>query len=185
MPPPHSRGMEDTMILTIIAAVFALIGCPGDKCDTGDSGTCDSGDADTDTDTDTDTDSDADADVVATTTWSAAGLDFAIDNGDQQYSLGMAETGSTNGWYGEDCLEGPGPNSGDWDICHDSVPSTGISLATVTAPADIVANESTLFTDTIAKAGNITYLLYGNTDGECGVWGNDVTYYNGLGCTEM
>ena len=170
------------MTLSIISAIFGLIGCPGDKCDTGDSA-CDSGGgvvADTDTDTDTDTD----ADFSVTDTWSADGVTVAITNGSGTYKFGMAET-SELGWEGEDCLDGPGPsgNSGDFDFCHDGVTSTGITLTTVHKTADVVANSTTLINDTIANGGALERIVDG--DDGCYTWGGDGTYYAGLGCESM
>ena len=173
--------MEDTLTLSIISAIFGLIGCPGDKCDTGDS-SCDSGGTAADTDTDTDTD--ADTDVSITATWSADGVTLAITNGTGGYSFGMAET-SEGGWEGEDCLEGPGPsgNSGNYDICHDGVSASGITLTTVHSLDEIVANSTTLITDTIANGGSLESIVDG-TEG-CYTWGGDGSYYAGLGCEAM
>lgn len=44
---------------------------------------------------------------------------------------------------------------------------------------------STLFTDTIAAAGNITYVLFDDGGAQCWVWGDDVTYYAEFGCTKL
>jgi hypothetical protein len=93
----------------------------------------------------------------------------------------MAETGSTDGWYGEDCLEG---DFTGYDLCHYDVQPWGIQLDTVTSPDDVVMNRTTLLTDTTANAGTITYLLFGNSDGSCWTWGNDPSYYAELGCEE-
>ncbi|MBM4393843.1 MAG: hypothetical protein FJ090_22175 [Deltaproteobacteria bacterium] len=165
------------MTLTLLTAIFSLVGCPGDECD---SGSCDTGAKDGDADTDTDTDTDTDADMSWTTTWSTDGVTLAITNGAGDYAFGMAETGSGEGWYGEDCIEGAGPNSGDFDICH-GASASGVTLATVHAPADVVAGSTTLFNDTIASAGNITYVLGNDTD--CWTTGNDTSYYtSALGC---
>ena len=114
--------------------------------------------------------------------WSADGVAVALTNGHGTYSLGMAQTGSDQGWYGEDCIEGPGPNSGDYDICHDDVKASGIELKTVTAPDEIVANRTTLFPDSLAD--EITYLLYSNDRGDCWTFGNDPSYYGDFGCYE-
>jgi hypothetical protein len=173
--------MEETMVLTILSAVFALVGCPGKTCDSGDSGSC--GETGGSSDTDTDTDADTDADFSATVTWSADGVAVGLTNGSGTYSFGMAETGSANGWYGEDCIDGAGPNSGDYDICHDSMPAGGYSLASVHDPDAVVANETTLLLDSMADG--ITYLIYSNATGDCWTSGNDTSYYGDFGCTDM
>ncbi len=157
------------MTLTLLSAIFSLVGCPGDECD---SGSCDSG-------------KDGDADMTVTESWSTDGVSFTITNGAGGYSIGMAETGSGEGWYGEDCVPGPGPNSGDWDICHDgATAAAGLTLATTHDIDELEANVNTLMTDTIATAGNITYVISDGTD--CWTWGNDVSYYtSNLGCAAM
>ncbi|MBM4393842.1 MAG: hypothetical protein FJ090_22170 [Deltaproteobacteria bacterium] len=122
-------------------------------------------------------------DCSVTQSWNTDGICLAIPDGKPgtSYLFGMAETGSGEGWYGEDCIDGPGPNSGDYDICHPIVSCESVCLATVGAPGDVVAGRTTLFTDTIASAGNITYLL-GN-DADCWTWGHDTRYYTSrLGC---
>ncbi len=160
------------MTLTLLSAIFSLVGCPGDECDSGSCDTSKDGDADTDTDTDTDTD----ADMSVTASWDTTGVSFTITNGIGGYSIGMAETGSGEGWYGEDCVPGAGPNSGDWDICHDgATAAAGLTLATVHSLDDLEVNVSTLMTDTIASAGNITYVISDGTD--CWTWGHSTAYY--------
>ena len=158
------------MALSLISALFVLVGCPGDegKCD---SGICDSGEADADADADTD----ADTDVSFTPTWVTTGVTLAINNGTGIYSFGLAEE-SGGGWYGEDCVAGPGPNSGSTDICHDDVSATGITLTTVHAIADVVANSTTLITVTIANGGSLATMLGDAATGDC--WEqNDLTDY--------
>ncbi len=118
------------------------------------------GDADVDTDTDTD------ADVSFNASWAANGISFVITNGSGTYLFGMAEE-VENGWYGEDGYDGPGPGSGDYDINHDNVSATGITLTTVTSPDDVVANTTTLLTNTIAEAGHLAYMLYDRSTEEC------------------
>ncbi|GDX79424.1 hypothetical protein LBMAG42_12350 [Deltaproteobacteria bacterium] len=165
------------MKLTILTALLALTGCPGGKtCDTGDSGTC--GDSGTPSDTDTDTDTDTDADLSFNASWAASGVTLSITNGSGTYLFGMAEE-VENGWYGEDGYEGEGPNSGAWDINHDGVSATGITLSTVTTPGAVVANSTTLLTNTIAEAGHLAYMLYDNDSMECWEKNDDaaVDYY--------
>ncbi len=157
-------------LLGAFSALLLLVGCPGgDKDDSGDSG----GETDADTDTDTDTD----ADPSFTASWDATGLTLGITNGTGTYSFGMAEE-SDNGWYGEDCVAGAGPNSGDFDICHDGVSATGISLTTVNKPGDVVANSTTLLNVTIASAGSLAYMLGDAADGTCWEQNDSAEYYS-------
>lgn len=114
--------------------------------------------------------------------WSASGLYFAAC-GAGSYSIGMAET-TSNGWLGEDCLDGPaGPGHGDEiDVCHDALTAPGFSLRTVITPPEVVANETTLFTDTVAQAGHLAYLLLDNATGECWTQNDPLGFYDALGC---
>ena len=168
------------MALKTLGALGVLLfayGCKDTtaKCDTADSGGCDSGDADTDTDTDTD----ADADSFAAT-WNADGVSVDVTNDGGGFSFGFAEE-SDNGWYGEDCVDGPGPNSGSTDICHGSATS-GLSLETVDAIGDVVEDSTTLLNVTIAEAGHLAYVMI-NTSGTGCLTENDSTgYYASFGC---
>ena len=145
------------MTLTIIGALFALTtGCSAGK----DSSIPDTSSGDTDTDTDTD------ADLALTVTWATDGVTIGVTNGmDASYLLGMVEE-SDAGWGGEDGLEGPstsyGAKSGNFDINHDSMADGG-KLSNVTTPEAVVANSSTLFTNTINEAGHIGYVLAGTS----------------------
>ncbi len=124
-------------------------------------------------------------DTVFTFSWTAEGVTLSVENPTADtYYLGMAETGTGEGWYGEDCIEGGGPNGGVYDICHDSVDARGGELATVTAHYDVVANRTTLFNDTLAAAGVITYVLYDG--GDCWTFGHEPSYYSSaLGCASL
>lgn len=126
-------------------------------------------------------DADTDADVACSWAWSASGVNLELTNGSGTYLFGMAEE-VENGWYGEDGYAGPGPYSGDYDINHDNVSSSGITLTTVTNPDDVVANSTTLLTNTIAEAGHLAYMLYDASTGECWEQNDDsaVDYYDCL-----
>ena len=130
---------------------------------------------------DADVDADTDADVACSWAWSASGVNLELTNGSGTYLFGMAEE-VENGWYGEDGYAGPGPYSGDYDINHDNVSSSGITLTTVTNPDDVVANSTTLLTNTIAEAGHLAYMLYDASTGECWEQNDDsaVDYYDCL-----
>lgn len=140
-------------------------------------------DADTDADSDADSDADADGDPTFDVSWNSSGMTLSIGGGSGGYLLGMIEA-TDNGWYGEDCLDGPGPNSGDYDICHDDVSKGGISLETVNRPQDVEANSSTLMSDTTYEAGHLVYMVYTDS-GDCWTWGDDTSYYvEQVDCTE-
>lgn len=153
--------------LGALGAALFLVGCTaGPKvCDTADdSGSCDSG---TDTADTSDTDDTEDTDLTFNVAWVAAGATLSISNGSGMgYSFGMAEQ-SAQGWYGEDCVDGAGPNSGDFDICHDGASTTGLTLDAVSVLREVVANETTLISVTIAEAGHVAYVLISNDDASC------------------
>lgn len=130
-------------------------------------------------DADTDSDSDSDSDPIPsfTSTWDASGLTLAITDGRGTFSLGMAEQ-SENGWYGEDCLPGTGPGSGSYDICHNAVSPTGITLTTVNRPEEVRPNYTTLMNATIAAAGSLAYLLGDNATGACWEQNDADNYYS-------
>jgi hypothetical protein len=121
-------------------------------------------------------DADADADATFAVTFSDTGVSVAVTNADMVggYFFGMAETGAGDaGWYGEDCVT-------DGSICHDLYDS--LSLTTVGAIGDIVANSTTLHSAAIESA--VTYAFWGLDDADeytdmvnCG--GNDCAYYGG------
>jgi len=137
-------------------------------------------DTDTDTDSDTDTDTDTDSDVAFDVSWSSNGLTLAIDGPSGSYDFGMAEE-TDNGWYGEDCLDGAGPNSGSWDLCHPM--RDGDSLQTVHALEDLAEGETTIFNETISEAGHIAYILIG--DDGCTVENDRQGYYDDEDCLEQ
>ena len=152
-----------------------------DDSDCADAPDCDTPSMDTasSADADTDADSDADADPIFDASWSGDGLSLSIDGGSGTYSLGMAETGSPEGWYGEDCDGG----MMDYDLCHDKVSKSGISLTSVTKMGDVEPNVTTLFAKQYES--QITYFIAANDDSGCWVWGDDTSYYSKYDCTEL
>ncbi len=97
--------------------------------------------------------------------------------GAMDWVFGMAETGVDDGWMGEDCLNG----DGDTQVCHPIGDGVDRVLTQVCSSAEVIAG-STTFLD----AGREPFLTYYLSDAEdCFVWGHDITYYAGLGCTEM
>jgi hypothetical protein len=125
-------------------------------------------------------------DVTFTASWSARGLDLRIANGSGDYLLGMAETGVGDvGWYGESCIIGSQPRGMEdygYDVCH-TLSATGGFVEYVGDLGD-VGDGSTIFTETIAAAGNITYAVFAQSSADCWVWGDDVSYYAAFGCLE-
>jgi hypothetical protein len=148
--------------------------------------TADTAVADTDT---TDTDNGGTFALTAddvTYTWSASSFTVTISDlgGSAGFWLGLAETGSDNGWYGEDCKDGQAGTN----VCHYFESSPG-TLTYVETIAD-VAGATTLLDD--AKAFNsdnsdrLTYLLQLDNEAAgnpCYVFGDDPTYYSAEGCT--
>jgi hypothetical protein len=113
-------------------------------------------------------------------TWSSDGVIFVVGGtGATSIRLGMAETrAGVDGWYGEDCLTG---------VCHAFTPPQ-MTLATVATEGEVVAGQTTLFTQALAydaDGDRLTYMIAldgGPHDGLCVVFGDDTAYYGGLGC---
>ncbi len=126
-------------------------------------------------------------DLAVTLRWSAKGVVVGIENGSGGYDFGMAETGAGDlGWFGESCVLGEEPwgmPDYGYDICH-GLGATGGEVVHV-SDIDDADDGSTLFTDTIAAAGNITYVLFDDSGAQCWVWGDDPTYYAEFGCTKL
>ena len=174
--------------LLMAGAALMFTGCNGtDKCD---SGSCETGTGNDTTDT-TDT-SDTGVADSAVASWDAAGtLTLTITGlAGTTYDFGMAETGAgATGWYGEDCILDPDNDAaGDfsdygYEICHQASAS-GLTL-THTGDADTVVASSTTLLPGTAGANVITYVLFETGADTCWTWGNDVTWYDGFGCTEL
>ena len=162
------------MPVLILLAPLALLGCPPSSRDSG------AGAGSVDSANDTGYDPCPLAECAANVTWSTDGVMLAVTNVPGSLRFGMAQTGGSAGWYGEDCVDGPGPNSGDYDICHPAS-ETGVTLDTVVEPGNVVAGSTTLFTYALAEDGSITYVLHG--DAACWTWGHDPSYYESkFGC---
>lgn len=98
-------------------------------------------------------------------TMTADGMDVTVTGGEGTADFGVAETNSSAGYFGEDCMTG---------TCY-----------TVDADATTSISNSagdTLFNDTFSAA-DLTFYL-GSADG-CWVYGHDVAYYASEGCTEL
>ena len=146
-----------------LAASLFVIGCGDDK-DT----------ASDDLDTDDTTVAD---DVDFAINWNGNDVSLNIANGSGTYFFGMAETtcgDPANCWTGEDCYLG----FADYAFCHPA-DATGVALTHVDTLDAIVDGSTTILEADL----HITYYVEDSAD--CWIWGDDVTYYAGLGCTEL
>ncbi len=157
-------------------AGFVAFGCT-DKVD--DSGDVSEADADTDTDTDTDPDFDV--------TWGASSVDVAGSDCTGCTEFGLAETGTSDDpWTGEDCLYGyEGVDATPY--CH-PFDGASLSLAYGGDYSALAEGSETVFPGTTNSdgeefSGRVTYYVGAGAD--CYIWGQDVSYYSGLGCTEL
>lgn len=99
----------------------------------------------------------------------------AIDDGPETghtYRFGLSETGSANGWYGEDCL--PGEINGT-DVCHD-VGEEGAVIESTARVADVDSTHTLLFKAS-HDAGHLTYVVIQVDTNKCWAFGNDPSYY--------
>ncbi len=178
--------------IAFIALVgMSFIACSGDdKTDSGESGDTDTiGDDDDDTTTTplsvvidwtddgevpTDTDGDTLPDIGC---GDSVTVTITDPLGETSWSFGMAETGSTNGWTGEDCYQG----YLTYNFCH-SVGVADTIPETTDCSANSVADGVTLMD--AAKDPFLTYYLEDSL-GTCFTWGEDITYYGPVNCTEM
>jgi hypothetical protein len=127
------------------------------------------------------------ADLEISLAWSRSGVKITLTNGSGAYDFGMAETGVGDpGWYGESCVLGEEPwgmPDYGYDVCH-TLSSTGGTVIGVRNVSD-VADGTTIFTESIHDAGNITYVLFSESTGDCWAWGHDASYYDEFGCAEL
>ncbi len=154
--------------MPLAASLFA-IGCT-DKGDTGGS----------------DTDDTTVAEADFSDSWGSSSLDLNITNGDAgaSYYFGTAETGCDdpdNCWYGEDCIYGD--LTGLYFYCHPAS-VTGVSLAYGGDYANLNEGSETVYTDSSFEP-NVTYYVEDAISGSCWIWGDDTSYYAGLGCDEI
>jgi hypothetical protein len=164
--------------LTLAAAVsLSFVACSG-KSDTGETGVTGESDADADAD------ADGDADPTFSVDWGGSAVTLAIGGGTSTYLWGIAETGgSADPWTGEDCAYGYTLSDGSvlGPYCHDAGAS-GISLTYGGSATDLTEG-TTVFTDNSFSSSTTHYTE--SAEGACWVWGTDVSYYDGLGCTAM
>jgi len=185
-PTPASRTLGS---LAGGAAVLVLSACYG-VSDKYDYDTTDTGRPDTDT-----TES---GELVVSVQWNDDGLTPLDTDGDSlpdincddsvdiaitdplletAWSFGMAETGSGNGWFGEDCFEG----YANFNFCHSIGINANIPEVSSCSALD-VADGATLFD--AEKDPFLTYYLEDSL-GNCFVWGHDTSYYGPLACVDM
>jgi len=176
-------------IAFIALAGFAVVGCSGDKTDTADTAT--TGDDDDDTTT-------VVGELTVTVTWTDDGLTPEDTDGDSlpdincddsvgivivdplletAWDFGMAETGSGNGWYGEDCYEG----YASFNFCHSIGINASIPEVSSCSALDVADGATLLDAE---KDPFLTYYL-ADSLGNCWVWGHDTSYYGPLACEEM
>jgi len=171
--------------LSLLLPVVFSAAC-GDKDDDDD----DDDDSGYESDSDTDVDSDTDTDTPSVSVdWGGSSIDLDIDGGPGAYWFGIAQTstGSPEDWTGEDCIYGYEIGDGEvLSYCHDAGDS-GTSLTYGGNPTSLSAG-TTVFPDS-SFSGEVTYYLESDPDfggdGSCFVWGQDTSYYSGLGCSEL
>lgn len=112
------------------------------------------------------------------------GVTIRIDApADVEFRFGLAETLSTNGWYGEDCLHGAPEGI---QQCHE-ITGNMATLRRVTSMDRVRSGETTLYWPAIGEIATV-YLEAPNVlrdDGtpHCWTWGHDPAYYAERGCT--
>jgi len=159
-----------------VFAITFLAGCPGGKCDSGDS-SCDSAEGEGE--------GEGEGDPSFSDSWSASGVTISITDGSGTYTLGMAETdpASSDPWTGEDCLDGYTLSDGTVLLyCH-PLSSSGGAFSSGGDPNDLDEDNETVFTSALENV--ITYAAWSDSSGECWTWGADTSYYTGEGCTAM
>lgn len=168
----------------LIPALALLAGCPTDDsgCDTAAGDICDTDPGDTDTDT-------GPGEPAINYTWSDTGVTVELENIDTTgFDFGMAETiDMTNGWFGEDCLNG----TAGYQECHVFTGLTG-SLTSIYDDVqagtkgldDVQSGSTTLFEKSFEDGGRLTYIVTVD-DGTCWVWGQDTSYYASEGCEAL
>jgi hypothetical protein len=120
-------------------------------------------------------------------TWGSSAIDLSVSGGAGAWWFGMAETaGCSDCWTGEDCAYGFELADGSvLAYCHDGT-DTGTSL-TYGGDAGALAAGTTVFPR--SSEGDVTYYLESDPnfggDDTCWIWGDDVSYYSGLGCTAL
>ena len=148
--------------LALLGLTALTLGCKDKDCDDT-AGGCDSGD---------EADADTDVDAEVSVSWpDDSTLSVTVANLDNGGVFGMAETGSDNGWYGEDCVTG--------DECKAVI--NGDNTFTSVTAIDDVSSTTTLFNGTLHA--QITYAVWDAATDECvHCSGDDCGYYADDGC---
>ena len=112
--------------------------------------------------------------------WGASGITLELSGSGDLYWFGMAQTQGDDPWTGEDCVYGYETAAGTTlSYCH-YAGDAGMFL-TYGGDPNALESGSTAFADS-SVAGQLTYVLASETTGRCYVWGDDPSYYDGLGC---
>ncbi len=97
--------------------------------------------------------------------------------GETDWRFGMAETGSSWGWFGEDCYVG----YANFNFCHRVGFNTTIPEVTSCSVFDVMDGRTLMDS---SKDPFLTYYLE-DSMGNCFVWGHDPTYYGPLNCAVL
>jgi hypothetical protein len=92
-----------------------------------------------------------------------------------QFRFGLAETGSNNGWYGEDCIDGV---KNDLDVCHPVAVNGTLTLTDVVTVPEVIEGSTTLIDASFAtKLTYVVVLDKGTAEQRCWTWGQSTSYY--------
>lgn len=117
---------------------------------------------------------------TASVQWGASGLTLELDGMGGDFWFGLAQTRGDDPWTGEDCVFGYESADGTTlSYCH-YAGETGTFL-TYGGDRSALLGGTTAFEDA-SLDGQVTYLLESDWSGRCYVWGDDVSYFDGLGC---
>lgn len=117
---------------------------------------------------------------VASVEWGASGLTLELASGGGAFWFGLAQTTGDEPWTGEDCVYGyESPDGAYLSYCHDAGESG--TFLTYGGDRNALASGTTAFEDA-SLDGQVTYFLESDWSGLCYVWGDDTSYFDGLGC---
>ena len=159
----------NTNKLVFVSALAMLAACGGKDSATGLSGT-------TGTTGNTGTTGTAFSAADVTLTLDSAGVALAIANAPAAMDFGIVEQGGCGDqcWEAESC---EGETAG-YSFCHDAGTS-GVALALVSSPDDVVDGSTTLFSSAITN--DLGYVLDSGSD--CYTWGAAGSYWSAWSCT--
>ena len=119
--------------------------------------------------------------------WGSSAVSVSVSGGGGGWWFGIAETlECSDCWTGEDCVYGYSFDGGALNYCHDA----GDSGTSLTYGGDPVSLSSGTTVFPSGEYGSrVTYFLDSDPEfggnGACYVWGQDTSYYDGLGCTSL